>query len=213
LEAPLNQPKRATGYSSPSKVGGRSVSEEKSSSHLATLSSASVVPVRSSRDPRRKKHSISRQSNGKGNDDETKLGKSCSRSKVVYKMSFVEYQAREALGKDKSECKALPEDKAVASSLAEHVLPIGEVKICHGGSKSKEIILEEAATPKNVNVVEENFENVNDCEIKAKLLLEELTQLSTEMEEEKEKSKRLYLENESLDIELEKIREKLKRNI
>ena len=135
---------------------------------------------------------------------------------MVYKMSFVEYQAREALWKEKSECKALPEDKAVdsvASSLAGHVLLSGEVKICHGGSKSGEIILEEASTPKNGYVVEENFEKVNDCEVKAKLLLEELTQLSTEMEKEKEKSRRLHLENESLDIELEQIREKLKGNI
>ena len=46
--------------------------------------------------------------------------------------------------------------------------------------------------------------------VQRKRLLEELTQLSKELEEEKEKCRRLRKENASLDIELELIDEKLK---
>ena len=84
--------------------------------------------------------------------------------------------------------------------------------------------MEGASNPKNAikqTAAEENFEvpvnsperascEENDGESKMQRLLEELTQLSKELEEEKEKSRRLHQENASLDIELELIEDKLK---
>ena len=142
-------------------------------------------------------------------------------------MSFVEYQAREANGKgtgggkekEKSDGKAMQEDmEAQASAAPGQAMSKG--RICYEGSKSGENCLknmEDASNPKygtKQTVAEENFEVPGceeiDCEARAKRLLEELTQLSIDMEEEKEKSRRLHQENESLDIELELINEKLK---
>ena len=194
------------------------------------------MSVRSSRDPRLKKQAMLRQNCEASRVDPTKLRQSCAISKVVNKMSFVEYQARVAVvkgthgkEKEKSDDKAVPEDMEVQTSVvASQTTPGGKGKICHGGSKSSENWLKEnmeaASNPKNgteQTVVEENFKvpgncperasyEVNDCEAKAKRLLEELVQLSKEMEKEKEKSRRMHQENESLDIELELICEKMK---
>ena len=128
-------------------------------------------------------------------------------------MSFVEYQARKANGKgtlgkekEKSDGKAMPEEMEVQDSAAAGQA-MYKGRICHEGSNCLKKNVDEA-------VAEENFEVPGceeiDCEARAKRLLEELTQLSIDMEEEKEKSRRLHQENESLDIELELINEKLK---
>ena len=203
-----------------------SVGEHASSARVDTVS------VRSSRDPRRKKQAMLRQGNEASLFDPTKLGKSCCISKVVKKMSFVEYQARKMNGKgthgkekEKSDGKAMLEDMEVEASAAAGQA-MSEGRICDEGSKSGQNCLkknvEEASNSKNgtkQTVAEENLEvpgpervscEENDCEAKVKRLLEELTQLSMDMEEEKEKSRRLHQENESLDIELELINEKLK---
>ena len=81
--------------------------------------------------------------------------------------------------------------------------------MCPEGAKKCENWFKEnmikASNPKNATkqtVAEENFEVSVNCS-KMKRLLEELTQLSKELEEEKEKCRRLRKENASLDIELE----------
>ena len=162
-----------------------------------------------------------RQSNEASLFDPTRSGKLSCISKVVKKMSFVEYQAREANGrgtggkeKEKSDGKAMQEDMEVQASAAAGQA-MSKRRICREGSKSGENCLKKnvdnASNSKdgtNHTVEEENLEN--DWEAKVKRLLEELTQLSIYMEEEKEKSRRLHQENESLDIELELINEKLK---
>lgn len=175
-----------------------------------------------------------RQSNEASLFDPTKLGKSCCISKVANKVSFVEHQAREANGKgthgkekEKSDGMAMLEDIEIQASVTAGQ-DMSKGRICHEGSKSGENWLkknmEEASDPKNgtkQTVAEENFEvprncpervscEEEDCQVKAKRLLEELTQLSLDMEEEKKESRRLHQENESLDIELEMIKEKLK---
>ena len=230
LETPFTLPTLATGRSSPSKVGDKSQSvlQANVNSGSAALSSATahMASVRSSRDPRLRKQAMLRQSNEASLFDPTRSGKSCCISKVVKKMSFVEYQAREANGKgtggkekEKSDGKAMQEDmEAQASAAPGQAMSKG--RICYEGSKSGENCLknmEDASNPKygtKQTVAEENFEVPGceeiDCEARAKRLLEELTQLSIDMEEEKEKSRRLHQENESLDIELELINEKLK---
>ena len=188
---------------------------EKAASVGEHASSATVdtVSVRSSRDPRRKKQAMLRQSNEASLFGTTKSGKSCCISKMVNKMSFVEYQARKANGKgtlgkekEKSDGKAMPEEMEVQDSAAAGQA-MYKGRICHEGSNCLKKNVDEA-------VAEENFEVPgpervscagNDCEAKLKRLLEELTQLSMDMEEEKEKSRRLHQENERLDIELELI--------
>ena len=198
------------------------MAQEKFNNGSATLSSARVdtVSVHSPRDPRRKKQAVLRQS---------KSGKSCCISKMVDKMLFVEYQARKANGKgtlgkekEKSDGKAMLEDMEVEAAGQ----AISEGRICHEGSQSGENCLkknvEEASKSKNgtkQTIEEENFEVPgpervscveNNCEVKVMRLLEELTQLSMDVEKEKEKSKRLHQQNERLDIELDLINEKLK---
>ena len=172
-----------------------------------------------------------RQSNEASLFDPTRSGKLSCISKVVKKMSFVEYQAREANGKgtgggkekEKSDGKAMQDDVEVQASAAPGQA-MSKGRICHEGSKSGENCLKNMEDASNLKygtkqtAAEENFEVPGceeidceaGCEARAKRLLEELTQLSIYMEEEKEKSRRLHQENESLDIELELINEKLK---
>ena len=195
-----------------------------------------MVSVRSSRDPRLKKQAMLRQSNQNEarQFDPTNLKKTCHISKVVNKMSFVEYQARQAVGKGiSSKEREKYDDEAEQANLEDQVAagqatPGGKEKMCPEAVKNCENCLEknmeEASNPKNATkptAAEENFEvpvnsperascEENDCESKMQRLLEELTQLSKELEEEKEKSRRLHQENASLDIELELIEEKLK---
>ena len=127
--------------------------------------------------------------------------------------------------KEKSDGKAMLEDMEVQASAAAGQA-MSKRRICREGSKSGENCLKKnvdnASNSKdgtNHTVEEENLEvpgpervscAQNDWEVKVKRLLEELTQLSMDMEEEKEKSRRLHQENESLDIELELINQKLK---
>ena len=122
--------------------------------------------------------------------------------------------------KEKTDAKAMLDDLEVQASAAAGQA-MSEGRICHEGSKSGQNCLkknvEEASNSKNgtkQTVAEENFEvpgpervscEENGCEAKVKRLLEELTQLSMDMEEEKENSRRLHQENERLDIELELI--------
>ena len=151
---------------------------------------------------------------------------------MVNKVSFLEYQARKAVGTNSKE-REKSDEEVEQNDLEDQVAagqatPGGKGKMCPEGAKKCENWFKEnmikASNPKNATkqtVAEENFEvsvncsarasfEENDCESKMKRLLEELTQLSKELEEEKEKSRRLRKENASLDIELELIDEKLK---
>ena len=181
-----------------------------------------MVSVRSSRDPRLKKQATLRQSyeNEARSFGSTNLRKTCHISKVVNKVSFLEYQARKAVGTNSKE-REKSDEEVEQNDLEDQVAagqatPGGKGKMCPEGAKKCENWFKEnmikASNPKNATkqtVAEENFEVSVNCS-KMKRLLEELTQLSKELEEEKEKSRRLRKENASLDIELELIDEKLK---
>ena len=75
-----------------------------------------------------------------------------------------------------------------------------------------------ADTTDDLEIAVECLERASICEetgeeehgAKVERMLAELVQLSKEMEEEKEKSRRLHEENDNLDIELELIQKRLK---
>merc|ERR1719222_237030 len=109
---------------------------EKAASVGEHASSATVdtVSVRSSRDPRRKKQAMLRQSNEASLFGTTRSGKSCCISKMVNKMSFVEYQARKANGKGN-----LGKEKEKSDGKAMY-----KGRICHEGSNCLKKNVDEA---------------------------------------------------------------------
>ena len=142
-------------------------------------------------------------------------------------------------GKKSAEGKSVTKNVEVQASVAGfhagQATPGGRENMCPVGSKSGEILLKKStkedsnhknsmkqtAAKENSEVLADCSERVSCCkeaqkeeegesEAKVKMLLAELMELGKEMEEEKDKSRRLQEENEKLDIELELIEERLK---
>ena len=143
-------------------------------------------------------------------------------------------QAKKKVNSDRNAVlKDADAQASVDTSPAGQATPGGKRKSCHGGSNNEETLLmrktvEEALNHQNgskhadttddLEIAVECLERASICEetgeeehgAKVERMLAELVQLSKEMEEEKEKSRRLHEENDNLDIELELIQKRLK---